>query len=134
MPELAGRPSAEPDLIFTPDRLAEMLPACDYVVLALPHTPATYHFIDEAALRHEANRIARQMMEASVELVRHNHGNWIALQVRTDNAIAHTLYQKLGFVDTGELVTFERRQLDPGVGRASPHPGGHNAQGQGHVP
>ncbi len=51
LPELAGRPGAEPDLVFTPDRLAEMLPECDYVVLALPHTPATYHFIDEAALR-----------------------------------------------------------------------------------
>ncbi len=51
LPELTGRPGAEPDLVFTPDRLAEMLPACDYVVLALPHTPATYHFIDEAALR-----------------------------------------------------------------------------------
>src|SRR5512136_2587629 len=32
--------------------------------------------------------IAWQMMEASIELVRHNHGDWIALQVRTDNEIA----------------------------------------------
>src|SRR5512136_2661198 len=32
--------------------------------------------------------IARQMMEASIGLVRHNHGDWIALQVRTDNEIA----------------------------------------------
>ena len=54
--------------------------------------------------------IARQMMEASIELVRHNHGEWIALQVRTDNDIARGLYQKLGFVETGELVTFERRE------------------------
>ena len=43
--------------------------------------------------------IARQMMEASIELVRHNHGDWIALQVRTDNEIARNLYQTLGFVD-----------------------------------
>jgi phosphoglycerate dehydrogenase-like enzyme len=51
LPELVGRPGAEPDLLFTPDRLAEMLPVCDYVVLALPHTPATQHFINEATLR-----------------------------------------------------------------------------------
>ncbi len=57
--------------------------------------------------------IARQMMEASIDLVRHNHGGWIALQVRTDNEIARRLYQKLGFIDTGELVTFEHRQLEP---------------------
>jgi ribosomal protein S18 acetylase RimI-like enzyme len=55
--------------------------------------------------------IARQMMEASIELVRHNHGDWIALQVRTDNDIARNLYQTLGFVDTGEMVYFECRTL-----------------------
>ncbi len=56
--------------------------------------------------------IARQMMEASIELVRHNHGEWIALQVRTDNEIARKLYQTLGFVETGELVSFDRREID----------------------
>jgi hypothetical protein len=55
--------------------------------------------------------IARQMMEASIELVRHNHGEWIALQVRTDNDIARRLYQTLNFVDTGEMVYFESRAL-----------------------
>ncbi len=53
--------------------------------------------------------IGRQMMEAGIELVRHNGGNWIALQVRTDNDIAHNLYKSLGFADTGEIVYFERR-------------------------
>jgi ribosomal protein S18 acetylase RimI-like enzyme len=53
--------------------------------------------------------IARQMMDAGLELVRHNHGEWIALQVRTDNAAARQLYQTLGFVDTGEMVYFENR-------------------------
>jgi ribosomal protein S18 acetylase RimI-like enzyme len=55
--------------------------------------------------------IARQMMEAGIELVRHNHGDWIALQVRTDNESARSLYHTLGFVDTGELVSFECRAL-----------------------
>jgi hypothetical protein len=41
--------------------------------------------------------------------VRHNHGEWIALQVRTDNEIARKLYQTLGFSDTGEMVQLECR-------------------------
>ncbi len=56
--------------------------------------------------------IARQLMEASVELVRHNHGDWIALQVRSDNEIARGLYKSLGFVDTGEIVYFESSSPD----------------------
>jgi phosphoglycerate dehydrogenase-like enzyme len=83
LPELAGRPGAEPDLIFTPDRLAEMLPACDYVVLALPHTPATYHFIDEAALRAMKPsalliNIGRGALVDEVALVRALREGWIA--------------------------------------------------------
>jgi ribosomal protein S18 acetylase RimI-like enzyme len=53
--------------------------------------------------------IARQMMDAAIELVRHNRGEWIALQVRTDNDSARKLYQTLGFVDTGEMVYLECR-------------------------
>src|SRR5512139_2143730 len=54
-----------------------------------------------------ARGIARQMMAAAVELVHHNRGEWIALQVRTDNDIARKLYQTLGFVATGEMVYLE---------------------------
>ena len=53
--------------------------------------------------------IGRQIMDAAVELVRHNRGEWIALQVRTNNDIARKLYQTLGFVDTGEMVYLECR-------------------------
>ena len=56
--------------------------------------------------------IARQLLEASIELARGHHADWIALQVRSDNDAAHKLYQSLGFVDTGEMVYFERTQLD----------------------
>ena len=62
--------------------------------------------------------IARQMMEASIELVRHNHGDWIALQVRSDNEVARGLYQALGFAETGELVSFECRAFT--ADRAAP--------------
>jgi ribosomal protein S18 acetylase RimI-like enzyme len=70
--------------------------------------------------------ISRQMMEASIDLVRHNHGGWIALQVRTDNDIARKLYQTLGFTETGEMVDLECRA--PGDYRATmpaPITGGH---------
>ncbi len=41
----------EPDKLYRPDGLMEMLPHCDYVVLIVPYTPATHHLIDRAALR-----------------------------------------------------------------------------------
>ncbi len=70
--------------------------------------------------------IARQMMEASIELVRHNRGEWIALQVRTDNDIACKLYQTLGFVETGEMVYLECRTLgDYRTTEPAPITGGH---------
>jgi phosphoglycerate dehydrogenase-like enzyme len=37
--------------IYGPDTLHEMLPACDYLVIALPLTPDTTHLIGEEALR-----------------------------------------------------------------------------------
>ena len=61
--------------------------------------------------------IGRQLMDAGIELVRHNHGEWIALQVRTDNDVARKLYQTLGFADTGEMVYLECR--NPGDYRAT---------------
>ncbi len=49
--DLEGSLDPEPDRTYTPDRLAEMLPACDYVVLIVPHTAETTNMIDEAAFR-----------------------------------------------------------------------------------
>jgi phosphoglycerate dehydrogenase-like enzyme len=40
-----------PDRFYPPDELSEMLAQCDYVVIALPMTSATEHFIGEAELR-----------------------------------------------------------------------------------
>jgi GNAT superfamily N-acetyltransferase len=69
--------------------------------------------------------IARQMMDASIELVRHNHGEWIALQVRTDNESARRLYHTLGFVETGELVSLECRTFGAErVAKSAPITGG----------
>jgi len=49
MPGQGDEPDG-PDGLYGPDGLMEMLPHCDYVVLAVPYTPATHHLIDRAAL------------------------------------------------------------------------------------
>lgn len=64
--------------------------------------------------------IARQLMQASLDLAREHEANWVALQVRSDNAAAHDLYKSLGFEDTGETVYFERVQFDPIAPPAQP--------------
>ena len=40
-----------PEKFYAPDALHEMLPECDYLVLTLPLTPETTHFIGSAELR-----------------------------------------------------------------------------------
>ena len=49
--DLEGSLDPEPDRTYTPDQLGEMLPACDYVVLIVPHTAETANMVDEAAFR-----------------------------------------------------------------------------------
>ena len=36
--------------IYTPDRLNELMGDSDYIVMALPHTPATHHLINAEAI------------------------------------------------------------------------------------
>jgi len=75
--------------------LAEMLPACDYVVLALPHTPATHHFVDEAALR---------AMKPSALLVNIGRGALV-----DEAALAHALRE--GWIAGAALDVFEQEPL-----------------------
>jgi phosphoglycerate dehydrogenase-like enzyme len=51
VPALDARPDVQPDRVYRPDGMVEMLAECDYVVLIVPSTPATRHLIDERALR-----------------------------------------------------------------------------------
>jgi phosphoglycerate dehydrogenase-like enzyme len=51
IPDLAAAPEIEPDAVYLPGQLTEMLPQCDYVVLIVPYTEASHHMIDERALR-----------------------------------------------------------------------------------
>jgi phosphoglycerate dehydrogenase-like enzyme len=95
LPELAGRPGVEPDQLYTPDRLAEMLPECDYVVLTLPYTSATHHFIGEAALR---------TMKPTAVLVNVGRG-----AVVDEAALVHALRE--GVIASAALDVFEQEPL-----------------------
>jgi phosphoglycerate dehydrogenase-like enzyme len=50
-PDIGDPQGAIPDRFYAPEALHEMLAECDYVVLALPSTPATHHIIAEAELK-----------------------------------------------------------------------------------
>jgi phosphoglycerate dehydrogenase-like enzyme len=72
-----------PDRFYPPEALHDMLAECDYVVLALPSTPATYHFIGEAELRAMKPtayliNIARGAIVDEAALVRALREGWIA--------------------------------------------------------
>ena len=62
--------------------------------------------------------IARQLMDAAIDLARDQDADWISLQVRSDNTGAYNLYRELGFENVGETIyferaPFERTQFDP---------------------
>jgi GNAT superfamily N-acetyltransferase len=52
--------------------------------------------------------IARRLMEACLDKARDAGGEWVALEVRADNASARQLYQHLGFHQTGAVTQFVR--------------------------
>jgi phosphoglycerate dehydrogenase-like enzyme len=71
------------DEVFTPDRLLEMLPQCDFVVVALPLTKETTNLIGERELKamkksaHLVN-MARGRIVDETSLVRALREGWIA--------------------------------------------------------
>lgn len=72
-----------PERFYLPEALHEMLVECDYVVIALPSTPATRHYIGEAELRAMKPgaylvNIARGAIVDEVALVRALRDGWIA--------------------------------------------------------
>ena len=69
--------------VFTPDHLMEMLPLCDFVVVALPLTPETRGFLGEEqfkAMKRTAFliNIARGQIVQEEALVRALREGWIA--------------------------------------------------------
>ena len=72
-----------PERFFAPDELREMLPECDYVVVALPLTSETEHLIGEAELEAMKSsaylvNIARGAIVDEAALVRALSEGWIA--------------------------------------------------------
>ena len=75
------------------------------------------HIVGNLSLRHAAPRsargrlignvvvhpeyqgqgIGRALMEKAIARAREHDANWVGLEVRADNAVAHTLYEHLGF-------------------------------------
>ena len=79
-----GDPAGDiPERFFQPEELHGMLAECDYVVVALPLTPETRHFVNEAALRAMKPsaylvNIARGEIVDEAALVRALRAGWIA--------------------------------------------------------
>ncbi len=84
-----------PDRFFAPDELREMLPECDYVVVALPLTPETEHLIGEAEL---------EAMKPSAYLVNIARG-----AIVDEAALVQALRQ--GHIAGAGLDVFEREPL-----------------------
>jgi ribosomal protein S18 acetylase RimI-like enzyme len=56
--------------------------------------------------------IARSLMNACIDLARQHSGDWIALQVRSDNAIALNLYRSLNLQPICETIELIRTEPD----------------------
>jgi phosphoglycerate dehydrogenase-like enzyme len=83
IPALLDAAAPEPDRVYLPHELGEMLPECDYVVLIVPYTTETHHLIDEGALRAMKPsavliNIARGGVVEETALIRALHEGWIA--------------------------------------------------------
>jgi len=57
--------------------------------------------------------IARHLMETCLEKARDDGGEWVALEVRADNAPARHLYLSLGFQQTGAVAQLRREAIGP---------------------
>jgi phosphoglycerate dehydrogenase-like enzyme len=86
-----------PDRIYTPDLLHDMLARCDYVVIALPLTHDTEHFIGEAELR---------AMKPTAYLVNIARG-----AIVDEQALIQALQE--GWIGGAGLDVFEQEPLPP---------------------
>ncbi len=86
-----------PEQIYVPAEMHEMLAECDYVVVALPLTPATRHLIGEAALR---------AMKQSAYLVNIARG-----EIVDEEALVQALEE--GWIAGAGLDVFEQEPLPP---------------------
>jgi phosphoglycerate dehydrogenase-like enzyme len=92
---LERQPAVEPDALYRADRLREILPECDYVILTVPYTPQTHGLIDEAALR---------LMKPEAVLVNVSRG-----EVVDEAALVRALDE--GWIGGAALDVFEQEPL-----------------------
>ncbi len=52
--------------------------------------------------------IGRALMDAAVQMARERGGEWVGLEVRTDNEAAHRLYERMGFAPIGSALEMDR--------------------------
>jgi phosphoglycerate dehydrogenase-like enzyme len=97
LPELVDQPGADADRLYTPDGLIDMLPECDYVVLAVPYTSGTHHLID---------RIALQAMKPTAVLINIARGS-----VVDEPALIQALQES--WIAGAALDVFEQEPLPP---------------------
>lgn len=93
----SGRACDEVDTVYTVDELAGFLEAPDYVVLTLPATPQTRHFINADALK---------LMKPSAVLINVGRGNSI-----NENDLVCALRE--GVIGGAVLDVFENEPLAP---------------------
>jgi phosphoglycerate dehydrogenase-like enzyme len=117
LPELSS--DDEPDRLYTPDQLTEMLPECDYVVLTVPYTSATHHLINREALR---------AMKPSTVLINVARGAVIdeaalvhALHTGLIGGAALDVFEQEPLPDDSPLWTMDNVILSPHVAGFTPH-------------
>jgi phosphoglycerate dehydrogenase-like enzyme len=108
-----------PERFYPPTALHEMLGRCDYVVIALPLTPATLHLIGEAELRAMKPtsylvNIARGPIVDEGALVRALRGGWIA-------AAGLDVFEEEPLPDDSPLWDLENALISPHVAGFTPH-------------
>ncbi len=118
VPGLAAAP-AEPDQLYGPDQLPEMLAECDYVVLIVPYTPETHHMIGEAALRAMKPtavlvNIARGGVVEERALIRALREGWIA-------GAALDVFEEEPLAADSPLWTMNNVIISPHVAGFTPH-------------
>lgn len=119
LPGIAARGDSDPDQLYPPARLHDMLAECDYVVVIVPYTPATHHMIDETALRlMKPNaflvNIARGGVIDETALVRALREGWIA-------GAALDVFEHEPLPRTSPLWQMENVIISPHVAGFTPH-------------
>jgi len=116
--ETGDEAGAIPAEFFPPDKLHEMLSECDFVVIALPLTPDTKHFVGEAELRAMKPsaylvNIARGPIVDEPALTRALREGWIA-------GAGLDVFEHEPLPDDSPLWTMENALISPHVAGFTP--------------